>query len=679
MAALGACLIAALTVVPAAGAGKPNLVVGSVSNPPAGGSPGGSFTVTDTVVNKGRGTASASKTGYFLSTDNRAGNDVKLKGARRVGKLRRGTKSKGRATVTVPASIKPASYFLIACADVTRSVAETSEKDNCRASNTKITFAKPPGAYDPTPFGDPQPVSTTPTLAPEGAVTQKISARLGGTVTTTASDGSTFELTIPAKALLSDEEITMTPLSSVSGDPLDLRLAAGVQLQPEGLQFVKPVTLKIDPATAVSAAEETHVVADGDGSDLHLFPATGDESGYTFKLMHFTVVVVAQSSQQSRTEQAARTPRHVEAAMQQELARITSELASGDLSGAEAAAAMSKVYRTVFDGSIRPRMFQAQTDYRVFIEAAIAWLSWQREVQLAGFEVTDIITGAELANMQAMYETAFENFVKEFHRRCVQENDLGAMGVLMAMERRRQLEGGVDTSNAILDLIEKCATFEFEFDSRIDQHMQSFFDTTGQWSAQVNSKVEFSISPYARANGRDVGAEGPISYRDFSANYTVSTGETASCTYTAAGTIPDVFAVYKMDFDYNLKKQADDKYTVEPRLSSLTFNPGQPKEIENYGCSFGDSGTEQSTHWSDAFTDHHSFANQDDCTEAWDDDAQQYVDTGVVCKFWEWTPGPAGSGIVAQKWISHHASGTWEGTLESQEETRLYLRHTPKP
>ena len=45
-----------------------------------------------------------------------------------------GASSQGTVTVTIPTSVSPASYFLLACADDTTNVAESNETNNCRAS-----------------------------------------------------------------------------------------------------------------------------------------------------------------------------------------------------------------------------------------------------------------------------------------------------------------------------------------------------------------------------------------------------------------------------------------------------------------------------------------------------------------------------------------------------------------
>ena len=87
----------------------------------------------------------------------------------------------------------------------------------------------------------------------------------GGAISATASDGSVFTLTIPPNALLSDERITMTPVSSIDGLPLSGGLAAAVSLAPAGLQLFQPAILTIVPARAVALAEEITFAWRGNG------------------------------------------------------------------------------------------------------------------------------------------------------------------------------------------------------------------------------------------------------------------------------------------------------------------------------------------------------------------------------------------------------------------------------
>lgn len=119
----------------------PDLVVTSVSNPPASRTIGSTFSVTDTTANQGNaGTTVTTTTRYFLSLDAvRNSGDKRLTGSRSVGPLLPGASSNGTATVTIPSTTAPATYFLLACADDKTVVKETNEKNNCRASASKVT------------------------------------------------------------------------------------------------------------------------------------------------------------------------------------------------------------------------------------------------------------------------------------------------------------------------------------------------------------------------------------------------------------------------------------------------------------------------------------------------------------------------------------------------------------
>jgi hypothetical protein len=75
-----------------------------------------------------------------LSLDTlRNSGDKRLTGTRAVGSLAGGASSTGTVTVTIPSSTGLSSYFLLACSDDTKVVAESDEKNNCRASATKVT------------------------------------------------------------------------------------------------------------------------------------------------------------------------------------------------------------------------------------------------------------------------------------------------------------------------------------------------------------------------------------------------------------------------------------------------------------------------------------------------------------------------------------------------------------
>src|SRR6185436_15882298 len=116
---------------------RPDLVEIAVSDPPTAAAAGGTFTVTDTVQNQGAVAALASTTRYYLSTDaQRDPGDILLTGSRVVPRLAPGASSPGApVTVRIPSATPATAYHVLACADDTKVVTETSE-GNCRASAT---------------------------------------------------------------------------------------------------------------------------------------------------------------------------------------------------------------------------------------------------------------------------------------------------------------------------------------------------------------------------------------------------------------------------------------------------------------------------------------------------------------------------------------------------------------
>ena len=119
----------------------PDLVVSGVSNPPADALPGTKFALTDTVMNQGAANAGSSTVRYYLSPDAATdGEDVLLVGTRSVPGLGSGASSTGTRTVTVPTTMPPGTYLVLACADDLNRVGEGDDANNCRASATPVAI-----------------------------------------------------------------------------------------------------------------------------------------------------------------------------------------------------------------------------------------------------------------------------------------------------------------------------------------------------------------------------------------------------------------------------------------------------------------------------------------------------------------------------------------------------------
>ena len=116
----------------------------TVNKPPATAAWGESFSVTDTVLNRGSALAALSTTRYYISsTPARTVGSLLLTGTRSVAALAAGATSKGTVNVMVPIGAIPASYYLLACADDLNVVAESDESNNCIASTTQVKVTAP--------------------------------------------------------------------------------------------------------------------------------------------------------------------------------------------------------------------------------------------------------------------------------------------------------------------------------------------------------------------------------------------------------------------------------------------------------------------------------------------------------------------------------------------------------
>lgn len=123
---------------------RADLVETSVSSPPPVVEPGDSFTVTDTVTNRGLVAAPKSRTRYYLAASpTRSPADRLLGGSRQVPGLGAGALSSGTATVQVPAATPLGTYYLLTCADDTAQVTEGDESNNCTAAAAQVEVARP--------------------------------------------------------------------------------------------------------------------------------------------------------------------------------------------------------------------------------------------------------------------------------------------------------------------------------------------------------------------------------------------------------------------------------------------------------------------------------------------------------------------------------------------------------
>lgn len=116
----------------------PDLTVSGLSTPPSSITAGSAFTMSDTTTNIGPGPAAPSVTRYYLSLDGTFSSSDLLLGSRSVSSLAAGTSSSGSVSVTVPSTTTATTYYMLACADSTNLVSESSETNNCATGSNMV-------------------------------------------------------------------------------------------------------------------------------------------------------------------------------------------------------------------------------------------------------------------------------------------------------------------------------------------------------------------------------------------------------------------------------------------------------------------------------------------------------------------------------------------------------------
>jgi subtilase family serine protease len=123
---------------------RADLVVTSASAAAQSATPGGTFTVADTVQNQGGIASASSTTRFYLSVDASRSADDRVAGSRSVGPLAAGASSfKADSRLTVSSTTPLGLYLVVACADDPTKTVELSEANNCTAAAGQLRVGRP--------------------------------------------------------------------------------------------------------------------------------------------------------------------------------------------------------------------------------------------------------------------------------------------------------------------------------------------------------------------------------------------------------------------------------------------------------------------------------------------------------------------------------------------------------
>jgi|GEM_PF-6781654 len=254
----------------------------------------------------------------------------------------------------------------------------------------------------------------------------------GGTLEATGADGTVYSLTIPPGALLLETTITMTPIVAISGGDLPEGALFGVDLQPSGLRLYEFAELRIAPPAPSSAASLAGFSYEGDGDDLHRYPAALDAGQILLHVIHFSGAG-AKICVELCPPPIDPPPQPI---TESELEAVIAQLDPHDPFYASRLAELLHAYYDLFIAPDLPRM---QQDCEYATGRIPKVLAWSRTNQLLlneeGFESKNQTIGDALVGSVA-------NCWSEATEACLDPSNAYQVGNLLQIARQAQLLGG---------------------------------------------------------------------------------------------------------------------------------------------------------------------------------------------------------------------------------------------
>lgn len=301
----------------------------------------------------------------------------------------------------------------------------------------------------------------------------------GGEIQLTDAHGNVLTLSIPEGAVY-EEEISMTLISYLDGATLSGGLLAGVDIQPNGLQLMKPGTLTIDPYDPNSIGELlspdseyllTAFAYRGDGSDFHYYPYKIIDDKIVMTILGFSGYGGGKSNEGDRQSQKEHLPSNPHDRANQEIAEILTEEARQQAKDQnyeppeENQEKLTEILRRWLYELVIPMAEEAETNDAILHCAVIEWMIWESTAQILGvLNIDHTPFTSEINKISSHIRKGYENALAKSHQRAVNNNDSSEIYTILLLEAESQLlDFNIDAS----EILAKVRRFELEFDSRI--------------------------------------------------------------------------------------------------------------------------------------------------------------------------------------------------------------------
>ncbi|NIM96418.1 MAG: hypothetical protein GTO18_22185 [Anaerolineales bacterium] len=467
----------------------------------------------------------------------------------------------------------------------------------------------------------------------------------GGTIETTAADGTHYTLTLPHNALLSEEIVTITPVEEVDGLPLSGGLVASLHIQPEGLRLFEPATLTVEPAH-MERSNQFQLIGfayHGEGQEFHLYPIEVEEDAFTIRLMHF-----------SGYGAGLGTPIDVEAQRSEHPPSSPEDQAYQDVDPGAGEEALYQQWLARWR-SIFGLLVSAQSDENMVDIALFEFTTWRDIVR--GFGLEPRFMGEIQQGWEALV-SAVTFAAHSAYASCVTKHDPTQIARILRWitwaQRNPEVLARLDI-NQIQEFARKCAQFELDFDSVIDYKDPDGASAYSHVRAthiliELSQETIHTDSRYLHLHG-----DGPLEYLEHSS---FIPQDSDGCVEVLDHTEDGWLHIEDLKLDINLNFFPGSTIYIfpspEPRITMRFDYDPFPEEIYNTICEDSQVSMEAGFWWGSF-----DFLHMDELT-----DYEGFV-------FEDWTH--VGS-------YETFASKSYDQTLEGilHEKTNLELRHTPE-
>ncbi len=337
-----------------------------------------------------------------------------------------------------------------------------------------------------------QPVRVKPDLDTADQVYALVPEK-GGEISLTLANGLAFTLTIPEGALLSDQEVTMTPIRSLEGMPYSGGLVAGVTLEPDGTTLLKPATLKIQVPKGTDPNKLLGFGFHGQGEGFYLDLSNVDGETATLQIVSFSGHGVGGGTAQDASNQAGNPTSSPADDYTQQIADLLAKAKAngGDMPDKDKLVSLLK---DMFDKAIYPMLQAASKDDTQIDSAGSAFLKWWLDVELLGVE-SDLQSRIDKGN--AAFAKGLMNAFDQASKRCVSNQDINEAGKMLKRLKDIALLAydptyapGYNLEGKMSDF-QRCGTFKMSFDSLVTWAM----DTNMNLISQVTSTLILKFDP----------------------------------------------------------------------------------------------------------------------------------------------------------------------------------------